>query len=91
MDIDPIDEKYRAFGWHVIECDGHNVEALIAAFEEAARTKGKPTVIIAKTVKGKGVSFMESQAGWHGRAPNREELEQGAARSLAWNICRRTK
>lgn len=79
MDIDPIDEKYRAFGWHVIVCDGHDIEALIAAFEEAARTKGKPTVIIAKTVKGKGVSFMENQAGWHGRAPKYDELGKGLA------------
>jgi transketolase len=77
MDIDPIGDKYRSFGWHVIECDGHSTEQLIAAFEEAARTKGKPTVIIAKTVKGKGVSFMENQAGWHGRAPNKAELDQG--------------
>lgn len=75
MDIDPLGAKYRAFGWHVVECDGHSVEALIAAFEEAARAKGKPTVIIAKTVKGRGVSFMENAAGWHGRAPNREELD----------------
>ena len=76
MDIDPIDEKYRAFGWHVIVCDGHSIPALISAFEEAARTKGKPTVIIAKTVKGKGVSFMENQAGWHGRAPSKDELDR---------------
>ncbi len=79
MDIDPLDEKYKAFGWHVIACDGHSVEALLAAFAEAERTKGKPTVIIAKTVKGKGVSFMENQAGWHGRAPNREELDRALA------------
>ncbi|MCX8194913.1 MAG: transketolase [Candidatus Micrarchaeota archaeon] len=79
MNIDPIDEKYRAFGWHVIVCDGHDVEALISAFEEAARTKGKPTVIIAKTVKGKGVSFMENQAAWHGKAPNKEELDKALA------------
>ena len=76
MDIDPLGDKYKAFGWHVIECDGNSVEALIAAFEEAMKAKGKPTVIIAKTVKGKGVSFMENIAGWHGRAPNREELDR---------------
>lgn len=63
MNIDPLSDKYRAFGWHVIECDGHSVEQLISAFEEAERAKGKPTVIIAKTVKGKGVSFMENLAG----------------------------
>jgi len=79
MDIDPIDEKYRAFGWHAIVCDGHSIPSLLAAFEEAARTKGKPTVIIAKTVKGKGVSFMENQAGWHGRAPKKEELDKAIA------------
>jgi transketolase len=79
MNIDPIDEKYRAFGWHVVVCDGHSIPALIAAFEEAARTKGKPTVIIAKTVKGKGVSFMENQAGWHGRAPKKDELDKALA------------
>ncbi|MFA5930355.1 MAG: transketolase [Candidatus Micrarchaeia archaeon] len=76
MDIDPIDEKYRAFGWHVLVVDGHSIPALISAFDEAERTKGKPTVIIAKTVKGKGVSFMENQAGWHGRAPKKDELDR---------------
>jgi len=76
MGIDPIGEKYRAFGWHVVECDGHSIPALIAAFDEAARTKGKPTVIIANTVKGKGVSFIENQAGWHGRAPKKDELDK---------------
>jgi len=76
MNVDPIADKYRAFGWHAIECDGHSVEALISAFEEAAATKGKPTVVICKTVKGKGVSFMENLAGWHGRAPNKEELDK---------------
>ena len=76
MNIDPIDGKYRAFGWHAIVCNGHSVEELLAAFGEAEKTKGKPTVIIMKTLKGKGVSFMEGQAGWHGRAPNREELDK---------------
>ena len=76
MNIDPIDEKYRAFGWHVVVCDGHSIDSLISAFEEAAKIKGKPTVIIAKTVKGKGVSFMENQAGWHGRAPSKDELDR---------------
>jgi len=76
MGIDPIDEKYRAFGWHAIVCNGHDVNALLSAFDEAARTKGKPTVIIINTVKGKGASFMENQAGWHGKAPNKEELDK---------------
>lgn len=75
MDIDPLADKYRAFNWHVIEIDGHNIEQILKAYEEAARTKGKPTAIIAHTVKGKGVSIMEGLAGWHGKAPNREQFE----------------
>ncbi|PIN82920.1 transketolase, partial [Candidatus Micrarchaeota archaeon CG11_big_fil_rev_8_21_14_0_20_47_5] len=86
MDIDPLEEKYRAFGWHVISCDGHSVEELLKAFEEAGKVKGKPTVIIAKTTKGKGVSFMENQAGWHGRAPNREELEKALGELKLGNL-----
>ena len=73
MNIEPIDEKFRAFGWHVINRDGHNFEEIFAAIEEAKNTKEKPTIIIAKTVKGKGVSFMENQVGWHGKAPSEEE------------------
>mgnify|MGYP000008499316 CR=1 FL=1 len=73
MNIEPIDEKFRAFGWHVINIDGHSFEEIINAIEEAKNTKGKPTMIIAKTVKGKGVSFMENEAGWHGKAPSEEE------------------
>lgn len=77
MDIDPLDEKYRAFGWHVIRIDGHDMAQIVTAFEEAKRTKGKPSVIIADTVKGKGVSFMENQAGWHGvPTTKREQLDQ---------------
>ena len=72
----PIDEKFKAFGFHVIEVDGHDFDALKAAFDEAKQTKGQPTAIIAKTVKGKGVSFMEDQAGWHGKAPNDEQYAQ---------------
>ncbi|HUV04313.1 MAG TPA: transketolase [Armatimonadota bacterium] len=75
MNIEPIADKYRAFGWHVIEIDGHSIPQIIAAFEEAKTTKGKPTVIIANTIKGKGVSFMEDQAGWHGVAPKKEQFE----------------
>lgn len=86
MDIDPIDEKYRAFGWHAIVCDGHSIPELLAAFAEAAKTKGKPTVIIAKTVKGKGVSFMENQAGWHGRAPKKDELDKALAELGVQNL-----
>jgi len=72
----PLTEKWRAFCWNVIEVDGHDVEALLAAFAEAKQCKGSPSIIIAKTVKGKGVSFMENQAGWHGNAPSVEQGEQ---------------
>ena len=71
----PLDEKFRAFGWHVIEADGHDFDSLRAAFDEAKNTKGKPSIIIAKTVKGKGVSFMENNVAWHGTAPNAEQTE----------------
>jgi transketolase len=73
MNINPIDEKFSAFGWHVIKIDGHDLEAIGAAVDESKTVKGKPTVIIAKTVKGKGVSFMENRAEWHGSAPNEDQ------------------
>ena len=69
----PIDKKFEAFNFHVITIDGHDFEQIAAAFKEARETKGMPTAIIAKTIKGKGVSFMENNAGWHGKAPNDEE------------------
>ena len=69
----PIDKKFEAFNFHTIVVDGHDFDQLRAAFKEAKETKGKPTAIIATTVKGKGVSFMENNAGWHGKAPNDEE------------------
>ena len=72
----PIPEKFRAFGWNVIEIYGHSFDEIDAAFKVAAEFKGKPTAIIAKTVKGKGVSFMEDQCSWHGTAPNAEQYEQ---------------
>lgn len=71
-----IRQRFQAFGWHVIEADGHDVEAIASALDEARGMKGKPSVIIAKTVKGKGVSFMEDQASWHGTAPKPDQLEQ---------------
>lgn len=71
----PIDEKFKAFGFHVIVINGNNFDEIEKAFNEAKEIKGKPTAIIATTVKGKGVSFMENQAGWHGKAPNAEEYE----------------
>jgi transketolase len=73
MNLDPLVDKWKSFGWHTIKCDGHNIEQLLAAFEEAKDVKGKPTVIIAQTVKGKGVSFMEHVVDFHGRAPSEEE------------------
>ena len=73
---EPIGEKFKAFGWHVIDIDGHDFEQIVQAIEEAKKTKGKPTAIIAKTVKGKGVPFMENIADWHGKAPSREQAEE---------------
>jgi transketolase len=75
MNVEPLDQKFRAFGWHVIPVDGHDLEALLAAFREAEETKGKPTVVLARCVKGKGISFMENTCTWHGKAPNEQELD----------------
>jgi transketolase len=72
----PIDSKFEAFNFHVINIDGNDFDEIRAAFDEARNTKGQPTAIIAKTVKGKGVSYMENNAGWHGKAPNDEEYAQ---------------
>jgi len=72
----PIEKKFEAFNFHVITIDGHNFEEIDAAFKEAKAIKGKPTAIIAKTIKGKGVSFMENKAGWHGSSPNEEQYNQ---------------
>ena len=69
----PIDEKFRSFGFNTIIVDGHNIEQLINAFNSAKITKEKPTIIIAKTIKGKGISFMENKTQWHGKAPSEEE------------------
>ena len=79
MNSYPIDEKFRAFNWHVITIDAHNYDEIRAAIAEAKAVKGKPTAIIAKSVKGKGVSFMENQAAWHGNAPKTPEYEQAIA------------
>ena len=73
MTVAPIDDKFRAFGWEVQLIDGHDFEQIAAAVEKAKTVKGKPQMIVAKTVKGKGVSFMENQAGWHGKAPSDEQ------------------
>lgn len=72
----PIDAKFAAFNFHVINIDGHDFDQIEAALTEARQTKGQPTAIIAKTIKGKGVSYMENQVGWHGKGPNTEEYEQ---------------
>lgn len=73
MRIGPIGDKFKSFGWNVIEIDGHSFEEIFKAIDEAKNTKGKPSIIIAETIKGKGVSFMENQVGWHGKAPSKEE------------------
>mgnify|MGYP002243472888 FL=1 len=70
----PIDKKFEAFNFHVININGNDFDEIAAALKEARETKGMPTAIIAKTIKGKGVSYMENQAGWHGKAPNDEEF-----------------
>lgn len=75
MSIYPLKDKFISFGWEVIEIDGHNFDEIKGALAKAREVKGKPTAIIAKTIKGKGVSFMENNAGWHGKAPSKEEFE----------------
>ena len=75
MNIGPIVDKFKAFGWNVIEIDGHDFDQIFAALDMAKETVGKPTMIVAKTIKGKGISFMENEAGWHGAAPNDNDLE----------------
>ena len=76
MDTEPLAEKWRSFRWHTIEVDGHDLSQILSAFEEAATIKGKPTAVIAHTTKGKGVSFMENNLDFHGKAPTPEEAEQ---------------
>ena len=83
MPTEPLDKKFEAFGAHVIKIDGHDFDAIRAAFAEARTVKGQPTVILAKTVKGKGVSYMENNAGWHGKAPNDEQFAQAKAELTA--------
>ena len=73
---EPIDKKFEAFGWHVISIDGHDFDQIDNAFREADKINGKPVAIIQKTVKGKGVSFMENQVSWHGSAPNKEQYDK---------------
>ena len=75
----PIPEKFAAFGFHVIEIPAHDFDRIEAAFAEARQVKGRPTAIIQRSIKGKGVDFMENQVGWHGSAPNKEQYEQAIA------------
>ena len=84
MNPNPHDAKFAAFGWHVISIDGNDMEQVAAAFAEARTVTGKPTVILASTVKGKGVSYMEDRAEWHGKAPNEEEYKQAIAELEAY-------
>ena len=79
MPSEPLDAKFAAFGWHVIKADGHDFDSLRAALKQARETHGQPSVILMKTTKGKGVSYMENNAGWHGKAPNAEQYEQAHA------------
>ena len=72
----PIDKKFESFGFNVITINGHDIQEIKEAFSKAKSIKGRPTCIIAKTIKGKGVSFMENQVGWHGKAPNKEQYEE---------------
>lgn len=76
MDVASVEDKFKAFGWHVISIDGHNFEEILKAIDEAKQTKGKPTMIVANTVKGKGVDFMENVCGFHGVAPTEEETKK---------------
>lgn len=76
MNLEPLEDKWRAFNWHVLTIDGHDMDQILGALDAAEQEKGRPSLIIAHTVKGKGVSFMEDKAEWHGAAPNREQAEQ---------------
>ncbi|MGE5396866.1 MAG: transketolase, partial [Chitinophagales bacterium] len=79
MSPEPVADKFRAFGWHVEEINGHDLQAIMKALDQARQNTGGPTAIVARTVKGKGVSFMENQVDWHGKAPSRDEAERALA------------
>jgi len=83
LSLEPFPAKWKAFGWHVIQVNGHEISEVVQALEDAEGVKGKPSVIIAGTVKGKGVSFMENNPEWHGKAPTREEAERAVQEILA--------
>jgi transketolase len=76
MELEPLTDKWKAFGWHTIEINGHDFNEILPALKEARETSGTPTIIIAKTIKGKGVSFMENNPSFHGKPPNKEQLNQ---------------
>ena len=84
MRLEPLGEKFRTFGWNLIEADGHNMEEILSSFEKAQNHKGSPTLIVFRTTLGKGVSFMEHKAEWHGTPPNAEQAKQ-ALEELAKN------
>jgi transketolase len=79
MSPEPVDAKFKAFGWEIINIDGHDYRQIMEAFQTARQIKGKPTMIVAQTIKGKGCSFMENKAEWHGTAPNPEQTKQALA------------
>jgi transketolase len=83
MTISPVEDKFRAFGWNVMTIDGHDYDAISDAVDAAKASTGKPTLIVAETVKGKGVSFMENQVGWHGVAPTAEQAKEAVAELMA--------
>jgi len=85
MGIAPLADKWRAFNWNVLDVDGHDIPAILGAFDQARSTKGKPSVVLARTVMGKGVSFMEDDYKWHGIPPSREQADQ-ALREMGTNL-----
>lgn len=85
MDIEPVADKWKAFRWNVLSIDGHDMKQILGAIDEAKSVKGKPTLIIANTVKGKGVSFMEHQISWHGAAPNKDQTDKALEELRALN------
>ena len=79
MPMDPVADKWRAFGWHVLEIDGHNIRQILEALDAVTKIHARPTIIVAHTIKGKGISYMENKSMWHGRAPTKDQYEQAMA------------
>ena len=88
MNVEPLTEKYSAFGWNAVEIDGHDMEQILSGFAQARSTRGRPTVLLARTIKGKGVSFMENEASWHGTPPNKEQFEKALPELLTADFTR---